>query len=59
MFFGLRPVQRECLREVHRMATGKKIKKNKVSVSAPGKHKIAYVVDGTVIVDRIIEARDK
>ena len=38
---------------------GKKIKKNKVSVSAPGKHKIAYVVDGTVIVDRIIEARDK
>lgn len=38
---------------------GKKIKKNKVSVSAPGKHKIAYVVDGTVIVDRIIEAIDK
>lgn len=38
---------------------GKKIKKNKVSVSAPGKYKIAYVVDGTVIVERIIEARDK
>ncbi len=29
MFFGLRPVQRECLREVHRMATGKKIKEDK------------------------------
>ena len=38
---------------------GKKIKKNKVSVSAPGEHKITYVVDGTIIVDRIIEARDK
>lgn len=38
---------------------GKKIKKNKVSVSAPGEHKITYVVDGIVIVDRIIEARDK
>lgn len=38
---------------------GKKIKKDKVSVSAPGEHKITYVVDGTVIVDRIIEARDR
>ena len=30
-----------------------------MSVWAPGEHKITYVVDGTVIVDRIIEARDK
>lgn len=38
---------------------GKKIKENNVSVSASGEHKITYVVDGTVIVDRIIEARDR